>query len=377
MAAPHIGFCPYLSTNSVVSFADWELGPLSAFTARWQDRALQEKAEHFLSTFTDAHGGEIKNPSLLCRQGQQIDGTLPPDTEIEALQAAIGFAVLDLNVPPHDNNWAEYTRTTDNVELFFWPINVDSDHVVVARGLMVRELGAFSNKEGQYAIRPPLDLRMPVLAPWPPQTDCLEAIYRTVLLSLQQPGTNRVADQIRVAVSWFLKAWRNTATLHFSERLVFLKTAFEALLDASAGYKGSTRLRRLFEALGITQAAHGEAEGLMWSPAEQPIHCHTYQGDGQTRTVQVTDLQQWFLAFAKARNAVIHDGELNQLSFVSANPTYDGPFIWTAERLLRVAVKVKLGEAGFPGVWHSGGWRIVRAACAELERLHPGGPPVR
>ncbi len=86
MAAPHIGFCPYLSTNSVVSFADWELGPLSAFTARWQDRALQEKAEHFLSTFTDAHGGEIKNPSLLCRQGQQIDGTLPQDTEIEALQ---------------------------------------------------------------------------------------------------------------------------------------------------------------------------------------------------------------------------------------------------------------------------------------------------
>ena len=57
----------------------------------------------------------------------------------------------------------------------------------------------------------------------------LDAVYRVVLNSLRSPGTNHQADRLGVAIGWFIKAWRNTISVRFPERVVFLKTAFEAL----------------------------------------------------------------------------------------------------------------------------------------------------
>ena len=42
MAHPCLALCPYLSVNKVIAFADWEIGPLSAFEeARWADHTFR------------------------------------------------------------------------------------------------------------------------------------------------------------------------------------------------------------------------------------------------------------------------------------------------------------------------------------------------
>jgi hypothetical protein len=48
MAHPHLSFCPYLSINKIIAFADWEIGSLSAFEeARWVDQKFRETIGNF------------------------------------------------------------------------------------------------------------------------------------------------------------------------------------------------------------------------------------------------------------------------------------------------------------------------------------------
>ena len=49
-------------------------------------------------------------------------------------------------------------------------------------------------------------------------------------------GAKPAGDRIKTAIGWLAKAWRNTATVHFPERVVFLKTAFEAMTGTSNSY---------------------------------------------------------------------------------------------------------------------------------------------
>jgi hypothetical protein len=202
---------------------------------------------------------------------------------------------------------------------------------------------------------------------------CLEAVYGTVLSSLQKPGTNPTADRIKTAIGWFVKAWRNTATVHFPERVVFLKTAFEALTGTSKSYVSARALRQLFEAMPDTSA--NDAERLLWSPAEQPIHTRTFMKNGKQQTEQITDLEQWFMSFADARNTIIHQGVVPPLVYNAANANYNGHFVFTAEYLLRAVVKVSLAQFGYPDLWRSPTWRVVKATLAELEADAGAGPP--
>ena len=230
MAHPCLAFCPYLPVSRVIEFDDWELGPLEAFGERWADPTLKSWSEAFLSKFVDGAGDRIESPSLLCRRNARVDGQPPAQEEIEALELAIAFAFLDKN-PRHTSDsrgrgWA--VLTADNTDLYVWPVDVEAGYVTVATGLMVRTLGGgYRISDPERAIRPPLDLHL-ALGAQTADAMCLEAVYRTVLQSLQAQGANLAADRLRVAIGWFTKAWRNTATLHFPERVVFLKTAFES-----------------------------------------------------------------------------------------------------------------------------------------------------
>jgi hypothetical protein len=368
MAHPCLGFCPYLAANRIIEFADWELGPLNAFDARWTDPNFERQSKAFLAKFVDNGGRQIENPSLLCRRGAQIDGQRPLPEEIEALEAAIAFAFLDQNPrnTPHTRHHSWEVVTADNAEPFFWPVDVDAGYVTVTSGLMVRTMGGgYRISDPELVIKPPLDLHMP-LGPQSADAMCLEAVYRTALSSLQQPGTNPVADRLRTAIGWFAKAWRNTATVHFPERVVFLKTAFEALTGTSKSHLSARALRLLFEALPRTSPT--DSELLVWSPAERPVHARVFVKNVKQQTEQVTDLEQWFMAFADARNTIIHQGIVPPLEYSGSNTAYDGHFVFTAEYLLRAVVKVSLAQFGYPDLWRSAIWRAVKAADEELER---------
>ena len=352
MPHPHLAFLPYLRVQQVIEFSDWELGPLASFDGRWADGEFKAQSQAFLAKFVDGAGRAIEEPSLLCRRGGQIDGRLPAHEEIEALEAAIAFAFLDQN-PRRTPETARHgwdVLTADNTESFFWPIDVEAGYVTVMTGLMVQNLsGGYQIGDSELFIRPPLDLHLP-LGSQTADAKCLEAVYRTVLSSLQKPGANLTADRIKTAIGWFAKAWRNTATVHFPERAVFLKTAFEAMTGTSKSHVSAERLRQLFEAIPYTSLK--DSQKLIWSPAEQPVHQWTFRQNGKLQTVKITGLEHWFMTFADARNTIIHQGIVPPLTYTDpTNTEYGGPFVFTAEFLLRAVIKVSLAQCGYPDVW--------------------------
>ena len=372
MAHPFLAFCPYLSLQKAIDFADWQIGPVDSFEDRWADERFKAQSKAFLAKFVDGAGKPIERPSLLCRRGAQIDGELPAAEEIEALEAAIAFAFLDEN-PRRTPNTASNgwnVITADNTEPFVWPIDVETGYVTVTTGLMVRTLGGgYQIDDVDLVIRPPLDLHLP-LGSHTADAMCLEAVYRTVLLSLQKPSANPTADRIKTAIGWFAKAWRNTATVHFPERVVFLKTAFEAMTGTSKSHVSAQKLRQLFEAVPNTSPT--DSELLVWSPSESPVHVWTFAKNGKPQTVQVTGLEHWFTSFANARNTIIHRGVVPSLIYTNpSNTEYEGPFVFTAEFLLRAIIKVSLAQVGYPDLWRSAMWRAVKAAFEELETKEP------
>jgi len=54
----------------------------------------------------------------------------------------------------------------------------------------------------------------------------------------------------------------------------------------------------------------------------------------------LTDLEHWFMAFARARNTIIHEGIVPPLTHVQPGTPYDGHFVWTAEYLFRTDANV-------------------------------------
>lgn len=361
MPHPFLIFCPYLplSPDGTVSFANWELGSLQSFENRWADSRFKAQATAFLGKFIGRDDKPIK-PALLCREGKQLDGLRPSDEEIRALELSLAFAFVDRNPPmqrPEDihNGWAMVTA--DNTELYVWPIDLEQGHVTLCTGsLVTTNIGGYKINDQKLVLRPPLDLHMPILATAPDRL-VLTAVYETVLRSLLSPGRQPTADQIRVAVEWFVKAWLNSQAIQWRERLVYLKTAFEALTGTSATWKSARMLREMFEALPHTTKE--DAEVLVWSPAEEPVHTRTWVGkNGQSQSSNITDLEQWVFAFGEARNTIIHEGELPDLTYCGSNPAYNGPFFWTAEFLLRGVIKVRLSELGYHDVWRPELWRI-------------------
>ena len=361
MPHPFLLFCPYLplSLDETVAFANWELGSLQYFKDRWADPRFREQATAFLGKFVGRDGKPIK-PALLCREGKQLDGVRPSDAEIGALQLALAFAFVDKNPRQRpediDNGWAMVTA--DNTELYVWPIDLEQGHITLSTGYLVTtNIGGYKINDQKLVLRPPLDLHMPIRATAPDRL-VLTAVYETVLYSLRSPGRQPTADKIRVAVEWFVKAWLNSGAIQWPERLVYLKTAFEALTGTSTNQKSAQTLREIFEALPHTTKE--DSENLVWSPEEKPVHTRTWVGkNGKPQSARITDLEHWFIAFGDARNMIIHEGALPELTYSGSNPAYDGPFFFTAEFLLRGFIKVLLSDLGYDDAWRCELWRII------------------
>ena len=357
-----LAFCPYLPLKDVIEFADWRLGPLRAFESSWSDPKFKARAETFLKRFVDAHGEAIENPTIVAPRTRALDGQVPADDERQALESAIDFVFLDSNPRYREgsNSLSWTVLTADNTELFLWPIDVEEGHVAVTTGGLVTTVsGGFRIDDPELQIRSPLELHLPpgtVAA----DIELLEAIYNVCLKSLRSPDANKKADLIRTAIRWFTKAWRNTPSIREEERVVFLKTAFEALTQGSNSRESARRLKAIFEALPDTDA--DVSESLLWSPTEMPIHKHNYTRNGRQKTETLTDLEKWFMAFADARNSIIHEGVVPKLMYTQPRSAYDGPFFQTAQFLLRAAVKASLDSLGYPNLWRSKLWRTVKTA---------------
>ena len=368
----HLLFCPYLplaQMDEPIAFANWELGPLRSFEDRWADSKFKSQATEFLAKFAMplGHGRPIEECAILCKKGAQIEGLRPSDEELRALGLSIAFGFLDSN-PRERSDEGEIGRamvTTDNLELHLWSISLQQSRVTLNSGYLVRTtISDLTSGSSRLPIAPPLDLHMPT---WPPSPDplVLTGTYEKILASLCSPNAELEAHRIRVAVEWFAKAWRNTATVLYPERLVFLKTAFEAVTGKSSADQGASELRKIFESLPNITDDYSDC--LVWSSMEKPIHNHTWKGKGgKTHSKLITDLEAWFLAFSKTRNAIIHEGKIPELTYPNSTslPTqsraiYHGPFFDTAELLIRDAIRALLTRLGYKNAWLPQPWRNI------------------
>lgn len=371
MPHPHLLFCPYLPLSpdtSPIAFADWELGPLEAFEDRWADPRFKDQATSFLGKFLEPNNESIDSPVLLCKKGKLLDGEQPTSDELVALGLALVFSVVDRNPrsSPENTDRGWGIVTADNAELYAWPIDLEQGHVTLTAGQLVQvRTGGYKISDAKLVLRPPTDLHMPLSAASPDPL-LLTGVYEAVLSSLRFPGKNPTADQVRVALVWFAKAWPNTTAVQWPERLVYLKTAFEALTGTSSNWKGACKLREIFEALpNITKR---DSKILVWSPEEEPVHTRTWTSkNGKSQSALTTDLEHWFLAFGNARNIIVHEGGYPDLTYSNRNSAYNGPFFFTGEYLLRGVIKILLSELGYDNVWRSELWRICDAALKGVD----------
>jgi hypothetical protein len=71
------------------------------------------------------------------------------------------------------------------------------------------------------------------------------------------------------------------------------------------------------------------------------------------------------MSFGKARNHIIHGESSPTLHYDQKDSAYNGPFFWTAERLLREALVVTLGEFGYNELWRSHLYRAIQRTYVE------------
>jgi hypothetical protein len=118
-------------------------------------------------------------------------------------------------------------------------------------------------------------------------------------------------------------------------------------------------LRERFETTLIQPGEGIGIDGLLWSRSEATF---TRSWANGTRTAQLSAFEHWFMAFADARNEILHHGSLAEHEYVRPGSPYVGRYVEVGDRVLREAIKVTIGLCGWPRVWRQRG--LDRASLA-------------
>jgi hypothetical protein len=140
----------------------------------------------------------------------------------------------------------------------------------------------------------------------------------------------------------------NAYAVTLQQRLIAIKTGFEGLLETSRSRLSATRLRELFERATATHLKMLPWAGILWSPRERTDLQRTYtRENGSTGNDTRTELEDWFMTLATVRNSIIHDGVISMHEYSAPverpHSRYSGHLLWIGERILREAIKAKLG----------------------------------
>lgn len=365
---PYVVFLPYLPLREPTEVGDWSLHPIDLFEGAWESARFEDLSRRFIAAFRGTDNKPIPHPTLAARRDSGCDGALPAPAELDALRRAVEFASLDQNPIWSDeisfgSMQALQVLTTDNAEVHVWPIDLADGRVVQESGFVVSTLAGGFRIGDDLAITPPAELRLP-FGKVTLDSEIASAVYRTVAGQLKGVSVNDAA-RIARAVRWLAKAWRNTPSISWEDRIIFLKTAFEALTGAGKTHEAAAALRRLFEETIVGDFREDAAHHLLWSPSEAPTRPFTERSG---KSWDCTDLEHWFRAFGEVRNGVIHgDGFATQdFSYQQHDSAYNGPMFHTGERLLREATKVELTRLGHERLFLEA---TTRAVYRHLEKL--------
>ena len=358
---------PYLPLAQPLQVGPWTVAPLSEFKGTWASSRFETSARAFLAAFRTPAGGDLENPAVVARHGA-LDGCAPTPAERNVLERAVGFAVIDSN--PY---WADETKyaghqiaTSDNADLWVQPLDTVGHWITLERGSRIRTtIGGHRLTDGGFMIPSPLELNLPMVVRCDDLT--ADALYRLLTSS---PDAHR----IRTAVDWLLKSWKNSASISEVDRIVFLKTALEALTGESSTQTAGPALVTLFSDAATQEGEGIGLSGLLWSPSES-TRTRTWSSGGKVHTQDVSELEHWYGALADARNEIIHEGANSQRSYSEDGSPYVGPIAEVADRVTREAILVAMGTAGHPEVWRRGLSRASLLAYRELRTQSQGAAP--
>ncbi len=366
-------FAPYLPLREPVEAGEWWIGPLKEFKGQWHGHGFEDLARKLIASFQDARGCPIENPALMAHRQRGADGTWPGVEGLRTLQVALDFAVLDENP-----NWDEddqsrqgwLTATSDNSRLIVWSIDLEGARIALSDGAMVQTLVGGLRIDNTLVMRAPTELHIPkgVFV----ARDMLAALV-SVTGGEKTAKDPTLAKRLSIAATWLAQAWRNTLSIRQVERIVMLKTGFEALTNESS-WKAADRLDELFGGLRAAGVTDEVAQDLLWQPSETASLVWNWTEDGKSKTKLCTPLSHWFNSFARARNQVIHDGATSDTEYDGPATRYCGPYVFIGERLLREAIRVALWQFGYENLWQSHtarllaeGFKKVKLGSADLQ----------
>lgn len=332
-------FFPYLPLRTAITVGPHLITPIEAFTGPWLSDRFEELARTFLRAFVSADRRRLDCGAVVADRRRGCDGELIELERRIPLQRAVELAALDANPGWEEMAQAWNVVTSDNAELHAWPIDLDEARVALSSGFVASTLAGGLKIAPDLQIPAPEELHLPMVTVMLDE-DLANGTYRQ--LAIRQEGEaerRRLSD----AIGWLSKAWRNTPSLDWSDRIVFLKTGFEALTGRSKTHEAAAELRRMFREI-VGPGGVGHDDGLLWSPTERETRTFV---DGSGRQWPCTDLEHWFRTFGATRNAVIHgDASPEAFCYDEADSAYNGPMFHTAERLLRESIKVALTGKG-------------------------------
>jgi hypothetical protein len=357
---PLLIFAPYLPLRSAVEAGPWWIGSLESYTGTWRDARFEDVARRMIASHVAARGQAISNPALIASLESGVDGNWPDRRGMEALQLALHFTVLHCNPI-----WTEETRnqkgwqtaTSDNSTIHFWPVDVDGEGVALRTGFMVQVLiGGYTLTSG-VEIPAPEELHLPHGVSL--DGEILDALRRVFNGDFDTIDAE-LAARLSTAVGWLAQAWRNTESIDLRQRIVMLKTGFEALTDTSETWQSAERLDILFQSIPLDATQDRFAEHLLWHPSETESMSWS---DRSGRVRPCTPLNHWFRSFSACRNDIIHQGRMISSTY-DESTRYQGPYLQIAERVLREAICASLRRFGYDDLWKSYSIRLLNGIVA-------------
>lgn len=362
---PHATLLPYLPMSAAVEFAGWWLGPLESYEGRWHSKELERATRRLAAVFRDTAGAALRRPSMLVRSVDGVDGVPPTNAELKALQLAISFATIHQNrywtSDTQSDSWR--VATADNATVWVQPLDLVNGYVALGRGARVQTLaGGHQLNDESFAISPPLELHMPFGVSV--DAELLEALYS---VQMQPPDEcEHLVASLCVAIRWLVKSWQNTPSITWEDRLVFAKVATEALTGEDQTQLSAQALMAIFASARRQEGAEIGASNLLWQPDEPTLTRHWVDRSGRPKAADVTQFEHWAGAFGDERNAIVHGEASHNFTYDVPGSPYNGPFVEVADRVVREAIVVQLGNCGFPDVWRTG---LSRASMAAYRHL--------
>jgi hypothetical protein len=180
--------------------------------------------------------------------------------------------------------------------------------------------------------------------------------------------TSDLTRRLCIAVEWHAVALANASAVTWQQRIIALKTGFEALLGTSNSREGAKMLRALFESTAKGHEHLFPTANVLWSPKERADLSRPFKGKPDV----MSEVEDWFMALANARNDIIHEGKITNTEYAAPPERplsrYAGSLFWIGERVLREAIKARLGAC----IWLCGplktyaAWEKLRQALAAV-----------